>query len=204
MPIQPKSLSLRHIFNFFILLPLIVFFYTNFASALNLPTFNATFLDYGVALALSVIFYIGAIKFRDRLYLKGEISFDTASFLADMLIFPFILLYPPIIPNVVGAVFLPMEASTLVASGIYAMVILALDRRGLPRLGKTTGFFSVIATILILAIVPVVLFVLNRYVNLGIVVSYLSITYLFGLGIYTFQTLVYRDKVRMKRFKFLF
>ena len=89
------------------------------------------------------------------------------------------------------------------ASSIWTIVMVALARSGLPRLGHV-NFFIVIGGILILAIVPLALFVTQRYSDLGMVFSYLSITYLFGLSMYTLQTLVYHDKTLIKRFRFLF
>ena len=53
---RKKNSRHRHVFNFFILLPLLIFFYTNCLKALNIPTFTPTFWDYAAALALSFAF----------------------------------------------------------------------------------------------------------------------------------------------------
>lgn len=190
---EKKPSSWKYVLEFLMLLPFFLLFFSVFESTFS--TINIIFPSWAflVALLVSFLSYSSSRLSRNRLFLAGEIPADTSMFVADLLLFPFILSFPP---NAVGAAnyFASLDIGIVVFLGVLVLVISRMDKKLFPKRDNLTVFATAAFGDVILSAFSVMLFAFNAYATLAFILSYFTVLFLIMLAIYTLQIFAYLDR----------
>jgi energy-converting hydrogenase Eha subunit A len=156
-------------------------------------------LDYYlIALLISVLSYALSLHFRERLFINDKTPADTSMFLSNLMLFPFILMYPTSISSGMITLLAALEASMMVVAGILALLGSNIKKGEFPEPDNLTSITIAIMLVIFFGIGSLLSFALG-HPALGLLAAYLSVYELFGSSVYLIQLIAYRDGIDLKK-----
>ncbi len=151
---------------------------------------------YFIALGFSFAAFLLSVFLRKRLFIKGEIPANIAVFLGELLIFPFLLVFPPSYLGNSANVLVSLDVGIIITASITVIIVSVFKPKEFPVKDAFSIYFAAVGFTIFVAIWSILAFAYSDY--LAAALSHFAAFTLFVSTIYTFQLAAYRDKINIR------